>query len=229
MLTFSERSLFDDALFWLVVSNRFGTNTFQQAAYQIVWRECVKNVAHALPDAFIYVRTPLELCFDRMVSRSRQEERGGVTTREYLRKIMSMHDSAFLTCTKPVCVKRSAQLRVFDAQSVTAVPELLPFTQHLVGKQVVVINDNQPTWVNEAVDWLGLDDGELCLSGCIAAGKSTVLEYIKQQGEHATRAEPLDLWCNDSINLLEAFNTVPEKSAFEFQMVAFISRAFNCI
>lgn len=224
---FSERCLFDDALFWLVVSQRFGTNSFQQAAYEIVWRECIKNIPNALPDAFIYVQTPLETCVQRWALRDRIQERGVVTNQEYMRKLVAMHDKAFFECTRPVADAGNCRVREFDVQK--APSYLRMFMQHLTGKRVVIIENNDPMWINEAIDILGGMEGvkEICLSGCIAAGKSTALEFIKSKTQHATRAEPLDLWGNGFINLLEAFNTVPEKCAFEFQMVAFISRAFN--
>lgn len=228
-LVFSERSLFDDALFWLVVSQRFGTNSFQQAAYEIVWRECINNITNALPDAFIYNQTPLKTCVERLAIRDRVEERGVVTNQEYLRKLISMHDQAFFLCTRAVDESKP-RLRIFDEESIQkAPPHLAVFMKHMTGKRVFVADNNEPLWINEAIEaFQGFDDvKEICLSGCIAAGKSTSLEYIKEKTHHQTRPEPLDLWGNGFINLLEAFNTVPEKCAFEFQMVAFISRAFN--
>jgi hypothetical protein len=70
------------------------------------------------------------------------------------------------------------------------------------------------------------DDVHICISGCIASGKSMALQTIKNIQGCTVVPEPLALWSTESVNLLSAFNQHPFQAAFEFQMAAFISRAF---
>ena len=226
MVVVYERCLLDDALFWNVVSDLFGANKYQKASYEVVWRECCKNVKRCLPDVFVYLKTPKETCVERQVHRGRKEEEG-VTTPDYLRRVFDAHQKLFIENVGEWTLCDGFQHGVF--QSTDDWPEFKMFLKYVKSKPVFVIENNDLQTLSTVIEHIrGIkgNDAHICMSGCIAAGKSTALKRISKLSGCEVVPEPLAAWSTDSVNLLSAFNQFPFQAAFEFQMAAFISRAF---
>ena len=226
MVVVYERCLLDDALFWNVVCDRFGANKYQKAAYEVVWRECCKNVKRCLPDVFVYLRTPKETCVDRQAHRGRKEEQG-VTTPEYLRTVFDSHQRLFIDHVHKWDLSDGFETGSF--RSGEDWPEFEMFLKHVESTPVVVIDKNDADTLSRVIEFIRCLKGtnvHICMSGCRAAGKSTALQKISKMPGCEIVPEPLAAWSTDSVNLLSAFNQFPTQAAFEFQMAAFISRAF---
>jgi deoxyadenosine/deoxycytidine kinase len=74
----------------------------------------------------------------------------------------------------------------------------------------------------------------IALEGTIAAGKSTILQYLSQFGTIATFSEQIRTWCKvpgvpegENSNLLQLFYENQEQYGFAFQMLAMMTQYQN--
>jgi len=85
-----ERSIFCDR--YVFAENCYRTGLISLAEHQLylsMWDFVVSNYCDE-PDLIIYLRTPAEVCLERIKERGREEESG--MTLEYLRQLETLHD-----------------------------------------------------------------------------------------------------------------------------------------
>ena len=85
-----ERSIFCDR--HVFAKNCYQTGLFTEAEYQLycgMWDFMVSEFT-AEPDFILYLRTPAEVCLERIASRGREEETG--IPLAYLRQLEELHD-----------------------------------------------------------------------------------------------------------------------------------------
>lgn len=85
-----ERSVFTDRHVFAANLHRLGAiSEVEWELYCGLWDFLVSNYC-VQPDHIIYLRTPTEVCLERIRARGREEERG--ITLEYLRQLEELHD-----------------------------------------------------------------------------------------------------------------------------------------
>lgn len=91
---FIERSIYSGLYCFAKVAHDIGwMNDMEWSLYQILWnREALK--IKSKPAAFIYLRTPADICFARMIQRARKEEKP--IKLDYLKRIEKEYDLWFL-------------------------------------------------------------------------------------------------------------------------------------
>lgn len=85
-----ERSIFCDR--YVFAENCFRTGLFSEAEYQLycgMWDFTVSQYCDE-PDVILYLRTPAEVCLERIHDRGREEESG--IPLDYLRQLEGLHD-----------------------------------------------------------------------------------------------------------------------------------------
>jgi deoxyadenosine/deoxycytidine kinase len=100
-----ERSIFCDR--HVFAKNCYKTGLFTQAEYQLycgMWDFMVSEFT-AEPDYILYLRTPAELCLERIASRGREEETG--IPLAYLRQLEELHDEWL--CDNPKTIMLDGQ------------------------------------------------------------------------------------------------------------------------
>lgn len=110
-----ERSVFCDR--YVFAENGYRTGLFSLAEYQLyceMWDFMVSNGC-AEPDLVLYLRTPAEVCLQRIQARGREEERS--ISLEYLRQLENLHDEWLLD--QPQTVVLDGERR-WSAQDVLA-------------------------------------------------------------------------------------------------------------
>ena len=65
-------------------------NGLEWSLYKKVWDRELKNFSDA-PGGFIYLRTPAEVCYERIIKRGRKEEES--VTMDYLKRIEEKHEN----------------------------------------------------------------------------------------------------------------------------------------
>ena len=70
------------------------------------------------PDLFIYLKTPVELCMERMVSRNRHAEHE--VPADYLRAVSHMHEKMFVTQAHEL----ECQVSVIETGTSITIPEI---------------------------------------------------------------------------------------------------------
>ncbi len=95
-----ERSIFCDR--YVFAENCFRTGLFSEAEYQLycgMWDFTVSQYCDE-PDVILYLRTPAEVCLQRILDRGRMEESG--IPLEYLRQLEGLHDEWLLDNPKTI-------------------------------------------------------------------------------------------------------------------------------
>ena len=95
-----ERSVFCDR--FVFAENGYRTGLFSLAEYQLycgMWDFMVAN-GHAAPGLILYLRTPAEVCLQRIQERSRSEE--SLISLEYLLQLERLHDEWLLDNPKTI-------------------------------------------------------------------------------------------------------------------------------
>ncbi len=95
-----ERSIFCDR--YVFAENCFRTGLFSEAEYQLycgMWDFTVYQYCDE-PDVILYLRTPAEVCLQRILDRGRMEESG--IPLEYLRQLEGLHDEWLLDNPKTI-------------------------------------------------------------------------------------------------------------------------------
>ena len=95
-----ERSIFCDR--YVFAENCYRTGLFTEAEYQLycgMWDFTVSQYCDE-PDVILYLRTPAEVCLQRIHERGRQEE-GGIPL-EYLSQLEGLHDEWLLDNPKTI-------------------------------------------------------------------------------------------------------------------------------
>ena len=95
-----ERSIFCDR--YVFAENCYRTGLFTKAEYQLyrgMWDFTVSQYCDE-PDAILYLRTPAEVCLQRISDRGRQEETG--IPLEYLLQLEHLHDEWLLENPKAI-------------------------------------------------------------------------------------------------------------------------------
>ena len=95
-----ERSVFCDR--FVFAENGYRTGLFSLAEYQLycgMWDFMVAN-GHAEPGLILYLRTPAEVCLQRIQERSRSEE--SLISLEYLLQLERLHDEWLLDNPKAI-------------------------------------------------------------------------------------------------------------------------------
>ena len=95
-----ERSVYCDR--FVFAENGYRTGLFLLAEYQLycnMWDFMVANGSVA-PDFILYLRTPAEVCLQRIQTRGREEERS--ISLEYLQQLEALHDEWLLDNPKTI-------------------------------------------------------------------------------------------------------------------------------
>lgn len=95
-----ERSIFCDR--YVFAENCFRTGLFSEAEYQLycgMWDFTVSQYCDE-PDVILYLRTPAEVCLQRILDRGRLEESG--IPLDYLRQLEDLHDEWLLENPKTI-------------------------------------------------------------------------------------------------------------------------------
>ncbi len=91
---FIERSIYSGLYCFAKVAHDVGwMNDMEWELYQILWKREILKIK-SIPMAFIYLRTPAEICFQRMAQRARKEEKP--IQLDYLKRIEQEYDLWFL-------------------------------------------------------------------------------------------------------------------------------------
>jgi deoxyadenosine/deoxycytidine kinase len=89
-----ERSVYSGRYIFAEVAQEIGTmNGLEWSLYKKLWDREIKRVLD-LPAGFIYLRTPSEICYERIVKRGRTEE--APITMDYLKRIEEKHENWFV-------------------------------------------------------------------------------------------------------------------------------------
>lgn len=120
-----ERSVFTDRHVFAPMLHRLGA--MSDAEWQVycgLWDFVVSNYC-VEPDCILYLRTPAEVCLERITIRGRNEE-GGITL-EYLRQLETLHDKWLLEHPRVITL---------DGTTQWTADEVLELTKGLVGTRV---------------------------------------------------------------------------------------------
>lgn len=97
-----ERSIYTDRYVFVPTLHQIGAiNNDEWQIYCRLWNFTVAN-SDVAPDCVLYLRTPAEVCLERIRQRGRGEE-GGVTL-DYLRQLEALHDEWLLTWSHVVVI-----------------------------------------------------------------------------------------------------------------------------
>ncbi|MBN1992455.1 MAG: deoxynucleoside kinase [Anaerolineae bacterium] len=121
-----ERSIFCDR--FVFAENGYRTGLFSLAEYQLycdMWAFMV-SLASVEPNLIIYLRTPAEVCLQRIQARGREEESG--ISLEYLAQLERLHDEWLLDNPKTV---------VLDGERRWTTEEVLAAMQGVISSEKV--------------------------------------------------------------------------------------------
>lgn len=107
-----ERSIFCDR--FVFAENCYRTGLMSLAEYQLycgLWSFLVSNYCDE-PDLILYLRTPAEVCLQRVRARGRAEERG--VTLEYLLQLERLHDEWLLDDPKAIVLDGERRWRTAE-------------------------------------------------------------------------------------------------------------------
>ena len=110
-----ERSIYCDR--FVFAENGHRTGLFSLAEYQLycdMW-EFMVSLASVEPDVIFYLRTPAEVCLQRIQARGREEESG--ISLEYLHQLEHLHDEWLLDNPKTIVLNGE---RYWNAEEVLA-------------------------------------------------------------------------------------------------------------
>ena len=95
-----ERSIYCDR--YVFAKNCYETGLFSETEYQLYCSMWDFTVSHYCdePDAILYLRTPAEVCMERIRARGREEETG--IPLEYLLQLEQLHDDWLLNNPKTI-------------------------------------------------------------------------------------------------------------------------------
>lgn len=89
-----ERSVYSGRYIFAEVAKDIGTmNALEWCLYKKVWDRDITQIQRA-PAGFIYLRTPAEICYKRIMKRGRQEE--NPITMDYLKRLEEKHENWFI-------------------------------------------------------------------------------------------------------------------------------------
>ena len=107
-----ERSIYCDR--YVFAENCYRTGLFTDAEYQLyrgMWDFMVSHYCDE-PDAILYLRTPAEICQQRIASRGREEEAG--IPLEYLLQLEHLHDEWLLNDPKTIVLNGEQRWNATD-------------------------------------------------------------------------------------------------------------------
>lgn len=89
-----ERSPYSGRYFFAEIAKEIGTmNGLEWCLYKTIWKREIERISY-LPGGFIYLRTPAEVCYERIMKRGRKEE--APVTIDYLKRIEEKHENWFV-------------------------------------------------------------------------------------------------------------------------------------
>jgi deoxyadenosine/deoxycytidine kinase len=107
-----ERSIYCDR--YVFARNCYETGLFTEAEYQLycgMWDFMVSHYVDE-PDAILYLRTPADVCLERIVDRGREEETG--IPLEYLLQLEHLHDEWLMENPKTIILNGENWLKAED-------------------------------------------------------------------------------------------------------------------
>ncbi|MBI2344610.1 deoxynucleoside kinase [Candidatus Dependentiae bacterium] len=91
---FVERSVYSGRYIFAEVAKDIGTmNSLEWCLYKKVWDRDIAQIQRPAA-GFIYLRTPAEICYNRIIKRGRQEE--NPITMDYLNRLEQKHENWFI-------------------------------------------------------------------------------------------------------------------------------------
>ncbi len=89
-----ERSLYSGRYVFAEIAKEIKTmNGLEWCLYKKLWKREIVRISQ-LPGGFIYLRTPAEICYERIMKRGRKEE--SPITMDYLKRIEEKHERWFV-------------------------------------------------------------------------------------------------------------------------------------